>query len=134
MINRLGHHINKPVLASMPSIFRDGKPRVCKLINVEPAGLWLENSDLTKMALPDADERLATVFVPFTQIGCVGDGITGPPVPAAGNNKTLTASARERRRGRGRQAVRCTSRTRSHGRGGGTSRNSLWRPACRPVG
>jgi hypothetical protein len=104
MIDRLDHRINKPVLVSMPSIFEDGKPRVCKLINVEPAGLWLENNDLTKMAFPNADERLATVFVPFTQIAYLGDGMTAPAVPAAGNNKTSTPSARQRRRGRGQNA------------------------------
>jgi hypothetical protein len=97
MINRLAHYINKPILVSMPSIFKDGKPRACKLVNVEPAGLWLENN-------PNADEPLATVFVPFTQIAYLGDGITVPPVPAAGNDKASTLSVRQRRRRRGQNA------------------------------
>jgi hypothetical protein len=94
MINRLGHHINKPVLVSMPPLFADGKPRACKLIAVEPAGLWLENEDLTRRAFPDADGILATVFVPFTQIAYLAESVSAPPVPAAGT----TASALQKRR------------------------------------
>jgi hypothetical protein len=108
MINRLGHHINKPVLVSMPSIFADEKPRACKLIGVEPAGLWLENEDLTRMALPDADESLAPVFVPFTQIAYLVEGMTARPVPVAGNDATSTAPGPLRRERRTRN-VRAAS-------------------------
>ena len=102
MINRLGHHINKPVLVSMPPVFADGKPRACKLIGVEPAGLWLENEDLTRMAFPDADESLVVIFVPFTQIAYLAKGTTTPLVPAAGKDSTSAAPTPQRRERRRR--------------------------------
>jgi hypothetical protein len=89
MINRLGNCINKPVLVSMPPIFADGKPRACKLINVELTGLWLENEDLTRRAFPDAAESLATVFVPFTQIAYLVE----PPPPQRRQGRRRTARA-----------------------------------------
>ena len=101
MISRLGHHLNKPVLVSMPPLFADGKPRSCKLIGIEPAGLWLENEDLTRRAFPAADGSLAPIFVPFTQIAYVVEGAAALPIPAAGKDATSTASAppkRQRRR------------------------------------
>jgi hypothetical protein len=97
MIKRLGHHINKPVLISMPPIFTDGKPRACKLIGIEPAGLWLENEDLTRRAFPDADESMATVFVPFTQIAYLVEGTTVARAPAVRNHTTSTARAPQKR-------------------------------------
>ena len=94
MISILGHYVNKPVLVSIPPLFADGQPRACKLIGIEPGGLWLESEDLTKLAFPNADRRSAAkIFVPFTQIAYLVEGTTTPPVPPASNHSTSTPTA-----------------------------------------
>ncbi len=72
MISSLGHHLNKPLLVSLPSIFDDGDPIVCILTGIEVSGLWLESRELAKKILHPNDKRVAVhIFVPFAQIACV---------------------------------------------------------------
>jgi hypothetical protein len=91
MINMLGHHVNKPVLVSIPSIFPDGEPQACTLIGIEPAGLWLESEELTRTLFPDTEsEKVRKVFVPFAQIGYLVEGTTEPPVSSPLDKATST--------------------------------------------
>ena|SRR5580704_4029721 len=81
MINILGHHVNKMVLVSIPSVFADATPRACRLVGVEVSGLWLESADLTTALFAASDDYQArTVFVPFTQISYLVSGEAPPPV------------------------------------------------------
>ncbi len=68
MVSRLGHSVNKAVLVSIPPIFSDVRPRDCRVIGLEPTGLWLESPDLWRIAFPDAERPPGAVFVPFTHI------------------------------------------------------------------
>jgi hypothetical protein len=68
MISTLGHHLNKTLLVSIPSMFENGDPRACTLTGIEPSGLWLESREWSKL-LPSGDKRAVThIFVPFAQI------------------------------------------------------------------
>jgi hypothetical protein len=68
MVSRLGHSINKTVLVSIPPIFLDARPRDCRVIGLEPTGLWLESAELWRTAFPDEERPSGAVFVPFTHI------------------------------------------------------------------
>lgn len=68
MVIRLGHSVNKAVLVSIPLIFSDARPRDCRLIGLEPTGLWLESAELWRAAFPDDERPSGAVFVPFTHI------------------------------------------------------------------
>ena len=92
MVSILGHHVNKPVLVSIPPLFGNGELHRCQLVGIEPAGLWLESEGLSRIAFPDADPRPATVFVPFTQVAYL---IGAPAVPPPARRR-----AESSRRGR----------------------------------
>jgi hypothetical protein len=82
MVSKLGHHLNKPVLISIPPIFTTAEPRHCSLVGIEPAGVWLESEDLSRIAFPSAERFLATVFVPFTQIAYLVGAPPAAPTPS----------------------------------------------------
>jgi hypothetical protein len=85
MISMLGHQVNKPVLVSMPAIFRDGELLACTLIGIETSGLWLESSDLVNTLRADsAAESPKKIFVPFTQIAFLMEGPVAPPSGGTG--------------------------------------------------
>lgn len=69
MINTLGHHLNKILLVSIPSIFEDDHPRACTLTGIDVSGLWLESQDLADKVLHPDDQRVGVrIFVPFARI------------------------------------------------------------------
>jgi hypothetical protein len=73
MVSRLGHHVKKAVLVSIPAIFSDARARECHLVDFEPTGLWLESVDLWHVVFPDAERPPSAVFVPFTHIAYLVD-------------------------------------------------------------
>jgi hypothetical protein len=79
MTSMLGHHMNKSVLVSIPSIFGNTEPRHCRLVGIETAGLWLESDHFSRLVGGSSDAPPALVFVPFSQIGC----LAGAPAAAA---------------------------------------------------
>jgi hypothetical protein len=80
MVNMLSNYVNKTVLVSIPFVFKDGDPCACRLLAVEPAGLWLESAELREKMLPNADRRpKAAVFVPFAQMAYLIEDIPAPP-------------------------------------------------------
>jgi hypothetical protein len=85
-IARLGQYHNKTILVSIPSLFDDDKPRLYKLVNIEPFGLWLESPELaTRLVRPKeqhAPETLAAFF-PFARIAYVLD----TQLPASAQNQ-----------------------------------------------
>jgi hypothetical protein len=68
MVGPLGCHVNKPILVSIPGLFGTGEPRYCRLVGVEPAGLWLEGDELASVTGDASDLPVGPVFVPFVQI------------------------------------------------------------------
>src|ERR1700722_3787548 len=80
MVSRLGHYVNRAVLISIPPIFSDPRPRDCRVIDLEPTGLWLESADLWRIAFPDAEKPPSAVFVPFTHIAYL---VEAPPASQA---------------------------------------------------
>ena len=98
MINMLGHHVNKFVLVSLPSIFPDIAPRACKLIAVEEGGLWLESEVLTKTIFPNAERgNTKQIFIPFAQIACLVEDAAARPVPARLDKATAGIPAHPKR-------------------------------------
>jgi hypothetical protein len=67
-VSRLGHSVNKVVLVSIPLIFSDARPRDCRVIGLEPTGLWLESAELWHTAFPGDETPSGAVFVPFMHI------------------------------------------------------------------
>lgn len=79
MVNSLGHHLNKPVLVSIPPIFGNAELHRCQLVGTEAAGVWLESDDFTRIAGVGVNPLPASIFVPFAQIAClVADSTAGP--------------------------------------------------------
>jgi hypothetical protein len=69
MKNMLGHHVNKAVFISAPSIFSDDDAHACVLLGIEPCGLWLESEELTEVLFAQTEtEGTRKVFIPFAQI------------------------------------------------------------------
>jgi len=69
MINTLGHHLNKSVFVSIPTIFDDESGHACVLVGIEVSGLWLEGEELANALQPEPKKRESpSVFVPFGQI------------------------------------------------------------------
>jgi hypothetical protein len=98
MISMLGHYLNKTVLVSIPAIFANDEPQPCKLIGIEPAGLWLGNDDLTRRAFAQAPEQRA-VFVPFPQIAYLAAPASPDPDPGSPRSQRKPrASARAKKR------------------------------------
>lgn len=79
MKNMLGHHVNKSVLVSVPSIFSDDDAHSCVLLGIEPSGLWLESEELTEALFAKTEmEGIRKVFIPFAQIRYLVEGTTTP--------------------------------------------------------
>jgi hypothetical protein len=79
MINLLGHHLNKSVSVSIPSIFKDDASHPCKLVGVEMSGLWLEGEELTKALFPELEKSVPPkLFVPFAQISFLVESLGSP--------------------------------------------------------
>ena len=98
MINMLGHHVNKLVLVSIPSIFADSEPHICKLVGIEPSGLWLESEDLTRTIFPNTESGpVKNVFIPFAQIAYLVEDTTTRPVPTPSHKSTATIPSGPRR-------------------------------------
>jgi hypothetical protein len=69
MVSALGHHLNKIMLVSIPSIFGDLEPRTCTLTGIEVSGVWLVSPDLArKFSYLDDNTPAPSIFVPFSQI------------------------------------------------------------------
>jgi hypothetical protein len=81
MVSKLGHHLNKTVLVSIPPIFTTAEPRHCRLVGIDPAGVWLESEDLSRIAFPNVERLPAKVFVPFTQIAYLVEAPPAAPAP-----------------------------------------------------
>jgi hypothetical protein len=84
VVRILAHHVNKAVLVSIPPLFGNSAPQLCRLVGVEPGGLWLESEPLWRAAFPDSELPLAMVFVPFAQIAYLIGAPVMPPPTAAG--------------------------------------------------
>ena len=92
-VSMLGHYLNKAMLVSIPAIFGNAEPRLCQLVGIEPAGLWLESEDLRRVAFPDAKPRSAATFVPFTQIAyVVGAPSSNASAESAGSRRRPSGS------------------------------------------
>jgi hypothetical protein len=69
MTDMLGHHLNRTVMVSIPSVFDDQHPHSCTLTCVESAGLWLQSDDLAnKLLHTRGDKSAVRFFFPFAQI------------------------------------------------------------------
>ena len=97
----LGHSLNKVVSISSPSLFGDDLPRVCTLVGIEAAGVWLQIADPSfKLFQADKTRIAATkpnVFVPFAQIDYLLDSTSatssGPSgQPTSPSSKTNPAA------------------------------------------
>jgi hypothetical protein len=102
MVSKLGHHMNKPVLVSIPPVFGNTDLHRCRLIGAEAAGLWLESDDFSRLAGADADSSPASVFVPFAQIACLAEA---PAVPPPGKSVPIASTAEAPRRARETRSV-----------------------------
>jgi hypothetical protein len=73
----LAHYPNKTICVSIPSLSEDMRPRVFKLVSIEPSGLWFENSDqaprFPSLNHSDPKSDVHTAFIPFAQIAYVFD-------------------------------------------------------------
>jgi hypothetical protein len=88
MVNKLGHLVNKPVMVSIPAILGGAEPRSFRLVGLEPAGLWLEATDLSGTAISTAGLLPAALFVPFTQIAYLLEAPRLPVVAKAKQDKS----------------------------------------------
>ena len=75
---KLAHALNRSVLVVIPDFFGDNETHRCTLIDIEPAGLWLDCDELKDRLGPTHEisaEWTAPVagFFPFTQILYVVD-------------------------------------------------------------
>jgi hypothetical protein len=95
VVNMLGHHLNKPVLVSSPSIFSTAEPRHCQMVGVESAGVWLECEELSRIVQPDLRQPRISVFVPFTQIAFLA-GAPQEPIAPPENTETKAPEARRK--------------------------------------
>lgn len=89
MSNMLGHHVNKPVLVAIRSIFQDDTARECILFGVETGGLWLGGEELINCLFPDHSHATPNkVFVPYARITFLAEAIaTRPPAYPAPKRK-----------------------------------------------
>ena len=100
MVSRLGHSVNKAVLVSIPPIFSDARPRDCRVVGLEPTGLWLESADLWRIAFPDAERPPSAVFVPFTHIAYLVEAprpAVAPPPSARTETEARQVPSKTRR-------------------------------------
>jgi hypothetical protein len=108
MVSALGHHLNKIVFVSIPSIFDDLEARACTLTGIEVSGLWLGSPDLVRILLhPDDKQASPSIFVPFAQIAYLLESgpIDRTPSPVRQKEvstnpekRTTTTTAKKKRR------------------------------------
>jgi hypothetical protein len=108
MVSKLGHHMNKPVLVSIPPVFGNTDLHRCRLIGAEAAGLWLESDDFSRIAGGDVDSLPASVFVPFAQIACLAEAPAVPP----GKPVPIASAAEAPRRARETRSVETRKKAR----------------------
>ena len=75
---KLAHSISKPILLASSGLFGDPAPRLCILVDIEPAGLWVSGEGVDERLakvehIPPPHGAVPVVFVPFEQIGYVWD-------------------------------------------------------------
>jgi hypothetical protein len=74
-MTKLGHYLQKTILVSMPALTGTDSVLPCKLVDIEPFGLWLETDPfgegVTPSARSDVTPGLQVVFVPFAHIAYV---------------------------------------------------------------
>jgi hypothetical protein len=84
MTDMLGHHLNRTVMVSIPSVFNDQHPRACTLTGVETSGLWLQSDDLARKLLDASGDRSAVrFFFPFGQIAYLFEPIAAQDLKPA---------------------------------------------------
>ena len=84
MVSSLGHHLNKPVLVSIPPVFGNAELHRCRLVGTETAGVWLESDEFARITGMGANPLPAAIFVPFAQITCLAaDPSALPPAEPA---------------------------------------------------
>jgi hypothetical protein len=87
----LAHSLNKIVSISIPLLFDDKLPRLCKLVGTEAGGVWLQIADSNFKLFQTDKGRVSpanpNVFVPFAQIAYLLESTTAdpasPPAPPA---------------------------------------------------
>jgi hypothetical protein len=89
---RLAHYFNKTILACIPSLFEDQRPRRFKLVGIEESGLWLEGEEFAGV-LQTEEQAIyppgaAAAFFPYAQIAYLtpdvypyAAGSVAPPCP-----------------------------------------------------
>jgi hypothetical protein len=98
MTPKIAHHLNKPILVSIPALFEDGKCRPFTLLGGELHGLWLDSAELAERLMPDDRGDYASttvaVFVPFAQIAgvMVVTGVSAAPPSSAGGDKPIVSA------------------------------------------
>jgi len=77
MATKLAYCVNKTVFVAVPVLFEDARPRLCKVVEIEWSGIWLESDEFRKRIdlgdhkrEGDAKQR---AFVPFSQIAYLLD-------------------------------------------------------------
>jgi hypothetical protein len=105
MISALGQHLNKNVLVSIPTIFKDSRPRACVLMGIETSGLWLESRDLAERLLNHHDGKpVPPIFVPFTQVAFLLEPeVVVPPDSSPNRHAKVSANERSRAKAKTRQ-------------------------------
>ncbi len=97
MAPQLNASLNRPVLVAIPALFADTEVRRCRLVGVEPSGLWLVAVELANAIQPRAEragaetEAPPAIFVPFAQIAAVVP-VAAAPVDAAIGLKPAAAA------------------------------------------
>jgi hypothetical protein len=109
-MSKLAHSINRSVIVAVPTFFGDDSPRRCKLVDIEPSGLWLGGEEVSERLAKfegrgPSDSALAAVFFPFAQIGYLLDPAQvgtppGGPVVKAGEAKAGTGGGEARKTNR----------------------------------
>jgi len=112
---KLAQSLNRTVLVAIPAFFGDEETRACKLVEIEPAGLWLACDDLKDRLSPAHEISAAWTapvigFFPFAQILYLVDPsqfavlvsrqtpkVPGPAAPAAPKNVESESSPRKGR-------------------------------------
>jgi hypothetical protein len=101
---KIGYHLGRTLLVSIPALFADGVCRPFTLRGADLHGLWLQSDELTRRLLPKDQQDLATipaaVFVPFAQIAGVLVAAAPSPGPAQEDAAPSAGAVRGRTRAR----------------------------------
>ena len=114
----LSNCLNKSVQVASAAIFGDERPRVCKLVGLEEAGVWLASEELAKLVYGDAAAGAAGVFVPIAHIAYL---IPGPAPPARALDAASPALSRSEPRSQGPPSREAPPKTSHRGNKGGHS-------------